>query len=101
MTNLVMEDIVELMGQTLRNLIDENDFEMPVTAACISANGSAFILQFTWIEQENPGAGVDIKAINEAGEPALTPPLHALYVDATGLRHNHFILNEESGEWLH
>ena len=101
MTNLVMEDIANHMGQTVLNLIGKNDFEMPVTAACISPNGSAFILQFTWIEQGNPGAGIDIKAIKESGESAFTPPIHALYVDATGLRHKHWILSEEGGEWMH
>ncbi len=101
MSNLVMDDIAKIMGQTVYRLFKENDYEMPVTAACVPASGLAFILKISWEDPVNPEAGFVFEAIRVEGEPVVTPPINILYVDATGLRSKHFILNEEGGEWIH
>ena len=101
MTKLVRDDIAKIMGQTVYGLYKEHDYEMPVTAACVPASGLAFIFKISWEDPDNPEVGAVFEAIRVEGEPAVTPPIHILYVDATGLRHKHFIHNEEGGEWLH
>ena len=102
MSNIVMDDFSERIGQTISDLISEQGFQVPITSACIAANGSAVIFHYRWHDQENPKEGVDVDMLLEHNPKIGLPrPINILYVDVTGERSAVLVLREEGRKWMH
>ncbi len=102
MSNIVMDEFSKQIEQTMSDLINEQGFQVPITSACIAANGSAVIFHYRWHDQENPKEGVDVDMLLERNPKAgLPPPINILYVDATGERSAVLVLREEDRKWMH
>ena len=102
MNNIVMDDFSKQIEQTISDLINEKGFQVPITSACIAANGSAVIFHYRWYDQENPKEGFDVDMRLERNSKAgLPPPINVLHVDATGERSALLVLREEGRKWMH
>jgi hypothetical protein len=102
MINMMMEDFGPRIEGAISELINEKGFQVPITTACIAANGSAFIFHYRWHDQENPKEGMDVDILVERNPKAgPMPPINILYVDATGERSALVVLREEGRKWMH
>ena len=102
MSNIMIGDFSKQIEQTISDLINKQGFQVPITSACIAANGSAVIFHYRWHDQENPKEGVDVDMLLERNtKGGLAPPINVLYVDATGERSAVVVLREEGRKWLH
>ncbi len=102
MSNMMLKDFGNQIEGTISELITEKGFQVPITTACIAANGSAFIFHYRWHDQENPKEGLDVDILVERNPKAgPMPPINILYVDATGERSAVLMLREEDRKWMH
>ncbi len=102
MSIIVIDDFSKQVEQTISDLINEQEFQVPITSACIAANGSAGIFHHRWHDQENPKEGVDVDMLlGRNTKVGLPPPINILYVDATGERSAVLVLREEDRKWMH
>ena len=92
MTTNDRDHLADVIGETLQELVNDRDFELPLTCVSVSANGSVLAVEYCAV-----GGDVEAYTVCEHyNEPGFKLPINIFLVDPRGVAASMLVTSERA-----